>query len=96
MRTFRNVGKYLFCILLAMWTAASSAEPNRKPFVIPELKSWTGAEGMFTPSGRIAVKGDKEMTRIADAFAQDYHALTGKTLKVIKGSGKAGDFVLVK
>lgn len=96
MRTFRNAGKYLFCILLAMWTAASNAEPNRKPFVIPELKSWTGAEGMFTPSGRIAVKGDKEMTHIADAFAQDYHAITGKTLKVVKGSGKAGDFVLVK
>jgi DeoR/GlpR family transcriptional regulator of sugar metabolism len=71
------------------------AEVNPKPFVVPELKTWTGAEGMFAPSGRIAVKGgDKELMRIAQAFAADYELLTCRTLKVEKGSGKAGDFVL--
>ena len=28
------------------------ATVNEKPFVIPELKQWSGAEGMFTPSGK--------------------------------------------
>ena len=71
------------------------AEINPKPFVIPELTSWTGAEGMFAPSGRVAVKsGNKELMRIAQEFAADYKLLTGKELSVVKGGGKVGDFVL--
>ncbi len=88
------------CIFLVgcfmMGVLELQAEVNPKPFVVPELKTWTGAEGMFAPSGRIAVKGgDKELMRIAQAFAADYELLTGRTLKVVKGSGKAGDFVMV-
>ena len=85
-----------FLIVIAMLLCVSvSAQNNPKPFVIPELTSWTGAEGNFTPSGRVAVKGsDKELIRIANEFVADYKLLTGRELIVVKGSGKAGDIVL--
>ena len=85
-----------FLIVIAMLLCVSvSAQNNPKPFVIPELTSWTGAEGNFTPSGRVAVKGsDKELMRIANEFVADYKLLTGRELTVVKGSGKAGDIVL--
>ena len=85
-----------FLIVIAMLLCVTvSAQNNPKPFVIPEITSWTGAEGNFTPSGRVAVKGsDKELQRIAAAFVADYKLLTGRDLTVVKGSGKAGDIVL--
>ena len=41
------------CCSLALsfgWAAV-----NDKPFVVPELKQWSGAEGMFAPSGKYIV-----------------------------------------
>lgn len=87
--------KRILLILLAFISLSAAAQTNPKPFVIPELTSWEGAEGALAPSNRIAVKGsDKELMRIANLFAEDYQTLTGKTLTVVKGSGKAGDIVL--
>ena len=87
--------KRLLLFLLLFMSLSAMAQQNPKPFVIPELTSWQGAEGELTPSQRIAVKGaDKELQRIANLFAQDYLALTGRNLTIVKGSGKAGDIVL--
>lgn len=87
--------KRILLILLAFISLSAAAQTNPKPFVIPELTSWEGAEGVLAPSNCIAVKGsDKELMRIANLFAEDYQTLTGKTLTVVKGSGKAGDIVL--
>ena len=85
-----------FLIVIAMLLCVSvSAQNNPKPFVVPEITSWRGAEGNFVPSGRVAVKGsDKELQRIAGAFVADYKLLTGRDLTVVKGGGKAGDIVL--
>ena len=85
-----------FLIVIAMLLCVSvSAQNNPKPFVVPEITSWIGAEGNFVPSGRVAVKGsDKELQRIAGAFVADYKLLTGRDLTVVKGGGKAGDIVL--
>ena len=85
-----------FLIVIAMLLCVSvSAQNNPKPFVVPEITSWIGAEGNFVPSGRVAVKGsDKELQRIAGAFVADYKLLTGRDLAVVKGGGKAGDIVL--
>lgn len=96
MKSLKLTGKLFACLLFCLWATGVQAETNPKPFVVPELKTWTGAEGKFIPSGRVAVKGNKEMMRIAAAFAEDYKAITGKTLEIVKGSGKAGDFVLVQ
>ena len=85
-----------FLIVIAMLLCVTvSAQNNPKPFVVPEITSWRGAEGNFVPSGRVAVKGsDKELQRIAGAFVADYKLLTGRDLTVVKGGGKAGDIVL--
>lgn len=73
--------------------AAISAEINPKPFVIPELKSWTGAEGNTALSGRIIVKSPALKTT-AQALAADYEEMFGKKLTIAKGGAKAGDIVL--
>lgn len=90
-----NIGKAFAVVALFLSASALYAEINPKPFVVPELTQWQGAEGQFVPSGRIAVKGgDKELMRVAKAFARDYQEMTGVSLQVVKGSGKKGDFVL--
>ena len=51
--------KAFFALLLAFGgTLAVLAEVNPKPFVVPELTSWQGAEGRFVPSGRIVVSSN--------------------------------------
>lgn len=77
-------------LLSAGWL---QADVNPKPFVVPELKSWTGAEGQTTLSGRIVVKTAKANS-VAQSLANDYKEMFGKDLVVVKGSAKAGDIVL--
>lgn len=60
---------------------------------MPELKTWTGAEGRVAPSGRIVVKSSKLMAA-AQALANDYKEMFGKDLQVVKGKAQAGDIVL--
>ncbi len=72
----------------ALW-----ADVNPKPFVIPELKTWTGAEGQTALSGRIVVKSSK-LNAVAKALAADYEQLTGRKLTIATGAAKAGDIVL--
>lgn len=87
--------KRLLLFALLVMSLSAMAQTNPKPFIVPELTSWQGAEGELTPSQRIAVKGsDKELLRIANLFAEDYQTLTGRAITVVKGSGKAGDIVL--
>ena len=50
----------------ALW-----ADINPKPFVVPELKTWSGAEGQTALSGRIVVKNAK-LKAVAAALAADY------------------------
>lgn len=69
------------------------AEVNPKPFVVPELKEWTGAEGSTTLSGRIVIKSSK-LRDVAQTLANDYEQLTGTLLSVVTGSVKTGDIVL--
>ena len=71
------------------------AAVNEKPFVVPELKQWSGAEGTFRPSGNIIVKGGKQAEAVAALFAGDYNDLVGKRLTLKGGNASAGDIVLV-
>ena len=85
--------KYLMAGLMLYFSINTAvAEVNPKPFVIPELTQWNGAEGNFRPSGRIVVNNGNLM-KIAQAFAEDYKAATGKKLTLTKGNAKSGDFV---
>ena len=77
-------------LLSAGWL---QADVNPKPFVVPELKSWTGAEGQTSLSGRIVVKTAKANS-VAQSLVDDYKEMFGKELVVVKGAAKAGDIVL--
>lgn len=87
--------------LLLLWLLITlpqglNATVNPKPFVIPELTSWRGAEGVFKPSGRIILSGkiNKEMRLLAETFAKDYETMFDKRLQIHSGKAKAGDFAL--
>ncbi|MDE5612442.1 MAG: beta-N-acetylhexosaminidase, partial [Odoribacter sp.] len=72
------------------------ADAPEKPFVIPELKEWQGEAGYFTPSDAsriVCPSGDRELLRIARMFAADYAEMFGKSLEVVAGKAKQGDFV---
>lgn len=74
------------------------AAVNTKPFTIPELRTWTGAEGQFSLTGqtRVVYRGKQaELTRVANALAADYKLLTGKDLTVAQDKAKDGDIELV-
>lgn len=66
---------------------------NPKPFVVPELKTWSGAEGQTALSGRIVVKNAK-LKAVAAALAADYKEMFGKELTIVNGATKGGDVVL--
>lgn len=73
------------------------AAVNPKPFVIPELKEWKGAEGTFLPTGTtriICPPGHEELLRVARLFADDYQTLFARTLEVAQGKAAPGDFEL--
>lgn len=72
----------------ALW-----ADINPKPFVVPELKTWCGAEGQTALSGRIVVKNAK-LKAVAAALAADYKEMFGKELTIVNGATKGGDVVL--
>ncbi len=79
-----------------LFLGKSFAANNEKPFVIPELQEWRGAQGMFTPSAtsRIVWQGkDSAVACVANQFAEDYETMFGRKLTVVQGRASAGDFV---
>lgn len=74
------------------------ADVNAKPFTVPEISSWKGGEGRFTPSAtsRIVTDGkNKQADRVALMFGQDYTTLTGTNLPVEMGTkAQKGDIQL--
>ena len=88
--------KYLllsaFCLLsLAIPYAAAAPSSNGvKPFVIPELKSWTAGEGNFETDRKLAISvpsEDPELLKIAENFSEDWEAMFGHRLKITAGKG---------
>ena len=95
-KTLKQVGRVFLCACMLLASTNLYADINPKPFVIPELQTWEGAEGEVALSGVVRVSGsDKELMRVAQAFAADYETMFGKTLLVKKGSAKAGDILFV-
>ena len=83
----------IFCLTGSLTRAAV----NPKPFVIPELKQWTGKDGNFTPGKNariVCTSQNPELLRIARMFADDYQQMFGQTLSVAQGKATPGDFVL--
>ncbi len=94
MKRLFNARGVMTLTLTALLCAGSLwAEVNPKPFVVPEVKEWTGNEGSTALSGRIVVKSSK-LREVAQTLASDYAQLAGKPLTVTTGQAKAGDIVL--
>ena len=89
----------VLALLVIFWLTASltRAAVNPKPFVVPELKQWTGKDGNFTPGKDariVCTSQNPELLRIARMFADDYQQMFGQTLSVAQGKATPGDFVL--
>ena len=88
----------LFALLLAallLTPAAKAQTVNPKPFTVPEITEWQGAEGTLELSGRVIVNGKSAaLNSLAELFAQQFRQVTGKPMAVAKGRPKAGDITL--
>ena len=76
-----------------MCFAANAGAENTKPFVVPELTSWTGGEGQTQVSGRIIVRS-KQLRPVAEQLAADYALMCQRRMTLVSGKPKAGDIVL--
>lgn len=90
---------YLFLLITFCLMSVTNiqADINQKPFVIPELKEWKGADGDFIPTNTTRITySEKEngSRQIAEQLAADYQTMFGKQIQVVAGKGEAGDFVL--
>ena len=84
-------------VIFCLTGSLSRAAVNPKPFVIPELKQWTGKDGNFIPGQDariVCTSQNPELLRIAKMFADDYRQMFGQTLSVVQGKAASGDFVL--
>jgi beta-N-hexosaminidase, glycosyl hyrolase family 20 len=84
-------------VIFCLTGSLSRAAVNPKPFVIPELKQWTGKDGNFIPGKDariVCTSQNPELLRIAKMFADDYRQIFGQTLSVVQGKAASGDFVL--
>ncbi|MDR2982936.1 MAG: family 20 glycosylhydrolase [Puniceicoccales bacterium] len=74
------------------------AAPNAKPFVIPELREWTGGEGTLdmASGGRIVVTPEHQQVLgpVAKMLAEDIKTMFGRTFAVAVGQGQVNDIVL--
>ncbi len=81
-----------FFAVLSIVTAGTLKAENEKPFVIPELRHWQGANGAASISTKSKVLyTDAALQQAAEAMAEDYGLMFGKSLKAkaIKEPGKA-------
>lgn len=95
MKTLSKLILAVLC-LLPVGHGLRAAE-NPKPFVVPEIRQWSGGKGRFVPGpdARIVCSPDQpEALRIARLFAADYAEMFGRTLPVALGKASPGDFVL--
>ena len=90
-----SVKRLFMTVCCSVALTCAWADVNPKPFVVPELKQWSGAESTFRPSGKYIVKGGKQAEAVAALFAKDYADLVGSQLTAKSGKQAAGDIVLV-
>ena len=68
-----------------------SEQGEAAPVILPELREWKGATGRFAAFSRVTYK-DASLKEMAEQFAKDYRALTGKDIEVAKAdAAQTGD-----
>lgn len=94
MKPFFSASRTL-CLVLFLCMQLGVYALNEKPFVIPELKEWKGADGMFQPSTDMRIVcGEPALRAVAEAFAADYGQMFGTVLRVEEGKPRTGDIFL--
>lgn len=91
MRRLIIVASVLIATMMA--TASVVAQTNAKPFSVPELTQWKGADGTMMPSGRVIVT-NKKLLKTAQDLCRDYQLETGKRMALANGKPAKGDIVL--
>lgn len=89
---------FLLSSLSLLGPVLAFAQPNEKPFVIPELREWVGDEGIWQFTGGTAivipsVVKDKLMP-VAHEFAADIKTMFGREIPVRIGQPNPGDIIL--
>ena len=80
-----------FLMLLCVAASGLLKAENDKPFVIPELRQWQGADGMVAINAKSkVVYVNDELADVAEAMAEDYGLLFGQKLKT-KAASKASE-----
>ncbi len=78
----RNRFLTLCLAVFCLGTSVALKAENDKPFVIPELRQWQGADGMAAINAKSKVLyADAALQQAAEAMAEDYGLLFGKALK---------------
>lgn len=81
--------------LLLMTKPFCAYAQNPKPFVIPEVQEWKGAEGMMSLGSSAAIVASNGAENVAKAFAQDLDVLCGINVATgTKAKPQSGDIVL--
>ena len=87
-----NIGQLFSAIVLSAATLTPWAA-NPKPFTVPEVSSWKGAEGTFNPqNARIVAEGAS--MPVARLLSQDYEALTNSALPLADDKNTKGNISL--
>lgn len=86
--------RHIILSALLLGCSLCSWAANAKPFVVPELTQWQGADGQMQLSGRVVV-ASPALKGVAKAFCADYATLTGRRMEVASyKKPQAGDIVL--
>ena len=79
---------YFLLALCLSLPGVSASVKNAKPFVIPELKEWSGRAGEFTLNNQTQIRipqGDADIKQVATAFAADIKELLNLDIEVVEG-----------
>lgn len=89
------IGVVLFLLLECPLMIKASV--NNKPFVIPELKEWKGAEGSVSLSNQTRIvypKGNESLKGIAESLSADLKTMFGIDVTVSTANAQKGDVSL--
>lgn len=87
---------FLLSLFISLFIGMEAvATTNSKPFVIPELREWTGAKGAFVPDAKTRIVYQQpSLERVAKLLSEDCQTMFGHAPEVVAGKGAKGDIIL--
>lgn len=87
---------FLLSLFISLFIGMEAvATTNSKPFVIPELREWTGAKGAFVPDEKTRIVYQQpSLERVATLLSEDCRTMFGHAPEVVAGKGAKGDIIL--